>query len=138
MMRFLLKNSIGFRLRAYLVLLVLGTAAPIILLTGIVLDRAASSQTERFPEEVSYGSRALLVGSGSRIAVLRSVMEGSGRSRALAYDSLPAFQSSLAPAQSPRGVVHSVSSAGGVRRIGYEMSDFTGATVGGRIPVDVT
>ena len=138
MMRFLLEGLSHVRVRTYLVMLVLGTALPIVGLAGFLLDRAGVSQAERFRQEMTSGPRGLPLAMGSSMERLQPVMEGSGRSRALADGGFQALRPRLAAARAAPGLVGSVSSSGGVSRIGYGTREFSGETVGVEVPSEAT
>ena len=88
---FSLARSPRLRIRAYLLLLMLGSAAPLVLLSGILVGRTGTTQVESFGRDAVAVARALSLGIDSRITSLQSVLEALGRSRALADGDLMTF-----------------------------------------------
>ena len=88
-------RPLRLRIRTYLLLLVLGSAMPLVLLSAILAIRTAGAQDKRFGQDVVSVARALSLAVDSTVAPLQSAMEALGRSPALARGDLLAFRSEL-------------------------------------------
>ena len=88
-------RPLRLRIRTYLLLLVLGSAMPLVLLSAILAVRTAGAQDKRFGQDVVSVARALSLAVDSTVAPLQSAMEALGRSPALNRGDLLAFRSEL-------------------------------------------
>ncbi len=111
---FSLARSPRLRIRAYLLLLMLGSAAPLVLLSGILVGRTGTTQVESFGRDAVAVARALSLGIDSRITSLQSVLEALGRSRALADGDLMTFRTEIDEAAELLGSTLVLSNATGL------------------------
>jgi len=85
----------SFRIRTYLLLLVLVSAVPFIAFSAMLVTRTASVQTRSFGRDVTAVARALSLAMDSRIALHRTALEALGRSPALARGDMTAFHAEM-------------------------------------------
>lgn len=85
----------SFRIRTYLLLLMLVSAVPFIAFSAILLTRTVALQTHGFGRDVTAVTRALSLALDSRVQAERTALEVLGRSPALASGDLPTFYAEL-------------------------------------------
>ncbi len=93
-----LARPFRLRIRTYLLLLVLGSAMPFVVLSGILAVRAVGLQDKRFGQDVVSVARALSLAVDSSIVPLQSALEALSRSPALVRGDLLAFHGELVTA----------------------------------------
>ena len=102
-----------FRIRTYLLLLVLVSAVPFIGFSALLLIRAGAVQTRGFARDVTAVARAVSLALDSSVALRRSALEALGRSPALAAGDLAAFHGEMEAAAALLGSQLSLSRADG-------------------------
>ena len=85
----------SFRIRTYLLLLVLVSAVPFIAFSAILVTRTASVQRRSFGRDVTAVARALSLAMDSRVTLYRTALEALGRSPALARGDMAAFHAEM-------------------------------------------
>ena len=84
-----------YRIRTYLLILVLVSALPFIAFSAVLVTHTAAVQTQGFGRDVVAVARALSLAIDSRIAVQQAALEVLGRSHALADGDLAVFSAEL-------------------------------------------
>lgn len=81
----------SFRIRTYLLLLVLVSAVPFIAFAAVLARHTATVQTRGFARDVTAVARALSLAMDNQAVLYRTALEALGRSPALARGDLAAF-----------------------------------------------
>jgi PAS domain S-box-containing protein len=81
----------SFRIRTYLLLLVLVSAVPFIAFAAVLARHTATDQTRGFARDVTAVARALSLAMDNQAVLYRTALEALGRSPALARGDLAAF-----------------------------------------------
>ncbi len=84
-----------FRIRTYLLVLVLVSAVPFIAFSAVLVTRTVAAQTRSFGRDVTAVARALSLALDSRAGLHRTALEALGRSPALAAGDLQAFHAEM-------------------------------------------
>lgn len=85
----------NFRIRTYLLLLVLVSAVPFIAFSAILVTQTVASQTRGFGRDVTAVTRALSLALDSRMEGERTALQVLGRSPALSSGDLVAFHAEM-------------------------------------------